>query len=45
MVDDFARCFEGVGPDEAALLADSFQFDACLKRERLLEILRAAATP
>jgi hypothetical protein len=45
LVDDFARCFQGVGSEEAALLADSFRFDACLKRERLLEILRSAATP
>jgi hypothetical protein len=45
LVDDFARCFEGIGSDEAARLADSFRFDACLKRERLLDILRSAATP
>ena len=42
LVDDFARCFQGVGPEQAAALADSFRFDACLKRERLLDILRAA---
>lgn len=41
---DFARCFPGVGSDEAARLADSFRFDACLKRERLIDILRSAAT-
>jgi hypothetical protein len=35
---------QGVGSDEAARLADSFRFDACLKRERLLDILRSAAT-
>ena len=44
LVDDFARCFQGVGSEEAALLADSFRFDGCLKRERLLDILRSAAT-
>jgi hypothetical protein len=33
-----------IGSDEAARLADSFRFDACLKRERLLDILRSAAT-
>ena len=44
LVDDFARCFEGVGADEAAALADSFRFDACLKRDRLLDVLRAAAS-
>ena len=46
LVDDFARCFAGRRrPTEAAALADSFRFDACLKRERLLDILRSAATP
>jgi endoglucanase len=45
LVDDFARCFQGVGLDEAASLADSFRFDACWKRERLLDILRSAASP
>jgi endoglucanase len=44
LVDDFARCFQGVGSDEAPRLADSFRFVACLKRERLVDILRSAAT-
>jgi hypothetical protein len=35
---------QGAGSDEAARLADSFRFDACLKRERLIDILRSAAT-
>jgi hypothetical protein len=43
LVDDVARCFQCVG-SEAARLADSFRFDACLKRERLIDILRSAAT-
>ena len=34
LVDDFARCFQGVGSEEAALLADSFRFDACLESQR-----------
>ncbi len=42
LVEDFARCFEGVGAENAAALADSFRFEACQKRGRLLEILRAA---
>jgi hypothetical protein len=33
----------GVRPNEAAGLADSFRFAACLTRERLLAIVRAAA--
>jgi endoglucanase len=43
LVDELARCFEGVGVDEAAALADSFRFETCRKRDRLLDILRAAA--
>jgi endoglucanase len=42
MVDDFARAFEGVGPDEAEGLADAFAFDRCLAREPLAEVLRAS---
>ena len=44
LVDDFARCFEGLGPDAITALADSFRFDACVKRQALLEILRAATS-
>ena len=43
LVEDFGRCFEGVRSDEVVGLADSFRFAACLKRERLLAIVRAAA--
>jgi endoglucanase len=43
LVEDFGRCFEGVRSDEIVGLADSFRFAACLKRERLLAIVRAAA--
>ena len=42
LVDDFARCFEGVGEDELQTLADSFRFPECVQRGRLLQILRAA---
>jgi endoglucanase len=42
LVEDFGRCFEGVGADETLALADSFRFGACLRRDRLLAILRAA---
>ena len=49
MVDDFGRCFAGVTPDQAEELADSFALGACVRRERLLEVIRqsrswAAAT-
>jgi len=43
LVDDFGRCFEGVGPAEALELADSFRLDTCVRREPLLEIIRSAA--
>ncbi len=42
MVKDFGRCFEGVAGDEIDALADSFRFQSCLTRGRLVEILRAA---
>jgi aryl-phospho-beta-D-glucosidase BglC (GH1 family) len=49
MVEDFARCFVGVGAAEAAELADAFAFDACVVRqplvERLIENGRLPATP
>jgi hypothetical protein len=41
MVADFGRCFEGLSPDEAEALADSFRLDRCVQRRRLVEILRA----
>jgi hypothetical protein len=36
------RCFEGLGPDGITALADSFRFTNCVKREPLLDVLRAA---
>jgi len=32
-----------VSPDEAAGLADSFRFDACVQRVRLVDVVRQAA--
>jgi len=43
MVDEFARAFEGVGPDEAERLADAFAFRNCRIREGLAVILERAA--
>lgn len=42
MVDDFARAFTDVGPDEAERLADAFAFENCVRRERLADVLRTA---
>ena len=42
MIGDFARAFEGVGPDEAAGLADAFSFGSSRVREPLAEILSRA---
>lgn len=39
LVDGFARCFTGVTPEEAEVLADSFRLDQCARREPLLKIL------
>ena len=45
MVDEFARAFVGVTPDEAVALADSFAFDQCLVRSELAAVLqRSTAT-
>jgi endoglucanase len=41
LVDDFARCFAGVSPDEAARLAGSFGFAECTTRAPLADLLRA----
>jgi endoglucanase len=41
LVDDFGRCFQGLGGDQAAALADSFRLESCIRRQRLLDILRA----
>jgi hypothetical protein len=43
MVADFGRCFEGLSPDEAEALADSFRLDRCVPRRPLVEILGGAA--
>ena len=43
MVDDFARAFEGVRPDEAERLADAFAFEECRVREPLARILGGSA--
>lgn len=43
MVDDFARAFDGVTPEEAESLADAFAFRNCRVRDRLARVLRAAA--
>jgi len=40
LVDDFARCFAGVGPDEAEALAASFAFGACARRAPLADAIR-----
>jgi hypothetical protein len=39
LVGQFGRCFEGVSPDEAESLAACFAFDACVRRDRLAEIV------
>lgn len=41
LVEDFGRCFEGVSPQEAESLADSFRFDRCTRRGQLAEALQA----
>lgn len=40
MVHDFGRCFEGLTPEQAEALADSFRFDRCTQREPLAAALR-----
>jgi endoglucanase len=42
LVEDFGRCFEGMDAEEAEALADSFRFARCVKREPLLDLVRAA---
>jgi endoglucanase len=41
LVDDFGACFDGLQPEQAEALADSFRFDRCTRRDRLAEILQA----
>jgi aryl-phospho-beta-D-glucosidase BglC (GH1 family) len=43
LVDDFGACFVGASGAEIDALADSFRFDRCDQRQRLRDILRAAA--
>lgn len=45
LVDEYARCFEGLSADGAAELARSFSFDRCVERERLSTLLRTHLTP
>jgi hypothetical protein len=44
LVADFGRCFEGLKGEEIDALADSFRFDRCRPRQRLCDMLRAAAS-
>jgi hypothetical protein len=45
LVGDFGRCFEGVkGSERILALADSFRFDNCLTRTRLVDVLREAVS-
>ncbi|MFD1717601.1 glycoside hydrolase family 5 protein [Georgenia deserti] len=41
LVDEFAECFRGADPVEAAELAASFEFGTCVRREPLEQVLRA----
>jgi endoglucanase len=45
LVGDFARCFEGMSHAELLGLADSFAFDACVRRDRLCDTLAQAVQP
>jgi len=38
-VRDFARCFEGLEPDQAEALADCFRFERCVVRKPLADLL------
>ncbi|GAA1686294.1 glycoside hydrolase family 5 protein [Microbacterium lacus] len=40
MVGEYARAFEGVGPEDAERIADAFAFENCRAREPLAQILR-----
>jgi endoglucanase len=44
LLEDFARCFDGLTPDEAEALANAFQLDRCVLRTELLETLKRAAS-
>ena len=43
LVDDFERCFQGLRGEQVVTLADSFRLESCIRRQRLLDILRADA--
>jgi endoglucanase len=43
LVDDFKRCFQGLRGEQVMSLVDSFRLESCIRRQRLLEILRADA--
>lgn len=42
MVGDFAACFNGVTPDEAGELGDSFRLENCVVRQPLIDLLAAS---
>lgn len=43
MVDEYAALFEGISATDATHLADAFDFDGCIAREPVVQILAAAA--
>jgi hypothetical protein len=43
LVDDFERCFQGLGSEQVVALADCFLPESCVRRQRLLDLLRADA--
>jgi endoglucanase len=40
LVEEFGRCFAGVSPRRAEVLAGSFALDECARREELAAVLR-----
>jgi endoglucanase len=45
LVEEFARCFAGLGIEQVQELADSFRLDRCLTRDRLATTVRAQSDP
>jgi endoglucanase len=45
LVEEFVRCFEGLGPADAADLAGSFAFDRCVRRVELEELITRDTRP
>jgi endoglucanase len=43
LVAEYGRCFAGVSPQQAEVLAGSFALDQCARREELAALLRAGA--